>query len=105
MEAESRANESSQFAGTTTMHCADSRLPGASERLSLVQLKPDILFLRRIIRGAVRRSRNSRVEGRVTRREVDRIRATPFIESWMLVFLTERNTRVEKLHLELTSHS
>jgi len=45
------------------------------------QLKRDISFRRRIIRDAVRRSRNSRVERRVTRREVDQIRATPFIES------------------------
>ena len=40
-------------------------------------------------------SRNSRVERRVTRREVDQIRATSFIESRMLVFLTEREIAPE----------
>lgn len=61
-----RVNESSWHAGTTTAHRADSRLPGASERLlEPVQLKPDILFPRRITRGVVRHAHNSFVERRV----------------------------------------
>lgn len=47
-----------------------ARIPGCRERAwavrlsSRVQLKPDILFPRRIIRGAVRHVRNSRVQTR-----------------------------------------
>lgn len=81
-------------ARTTTVHCADSWLPRASERLSEpVQLKPYILFSRRITRGAVRRVRNSRVEGResfLLETRVDQIRATPFIKSRVLVFHIRR---------------
>lgn len=69
-------------------------LAAGSKRLSEpMQLKPYILFSRRITRGAVRRVRNSRVEGResfLLETRVDQIRATPFIKSRVLVFLIER---------------
>lgn len=80
-------------ARATTAHCTDSWLPGASERLSEpMQLKPYILFSRRITRGAVRRVRNSRAEGResfLLETRVDQIRATPFIKSRALVLPIE----------------